>query len=512
MRTPLSLSYALILSLTLSSCSSGFGDRKKLGRQSSATSSAGSSASGADVIDPATQAAEKTRLVAEGKKSLGNLLNLKTQLEVLEKKLPQLNGQSSNPQEVLTSLSTIIGDIENNASTLKDIAEAHKAVSNGKKPEKTAGFSLADAAQDQSLVDAQIMLRRVTRLSAAINEYFAKGTADCKNDPTPTSEGFSAASFYSIEDYEHCRSVNRTVLHSSTTAATLSLLEPSIFDIIGTIIRSLITLIIRIVSSLVLGFLYGEDGSELVLNPLLGEVMHFNKTKAVFWGAEWKNDTSDVIPGLEHFLTAWGDSHPASLAIEYYDIHGPVTAKSEYVGKIFDDTPLPPADVKILIAIIDRVCKLTDNNPNKDTIYMVYTYNAPAKYGWNVFAGEVPVGAIHYPGLCGLKPFQITWMPRTILLDFGKKSDWGGHSPLLSSLADASAHELWETMINPLGDGWYTLADMGEVGDRCYTTFPPTEDELSTLSDGSKWRLQTLWSNAAFKAKSGIGPKKGCIY
>ena len=160
MRAPLSLSYALILSLTLSSCSSGFGDRKKLGRQSSATSSGGSSASGADMTDPATQAAEKTRLVAEGKKSLGNLLNLKTQLEVLEKKLPQLNGQSSNPQEVLASLSMIVGDIEKNASSLKDIAEAHKAVSNGKKPEKTAGFSLADAAQDQSLVDAQIMLRR----------------------------------------------------------------------------------------------------------------------------------------------------------------------------------------------------------------------------------------------------------------------------------------------------------------------------------------------------------------
>ena len=107
MRTPLSLSYALVLSLILSSCSSGLGDRKKLGRQSSATSSGGSTTSGSGNIDPATQAAEKTRLVAEGKKSVENLGNLKAQLEDLDKKLSQPDADLKKPEEILASLSLI---------------------------------------------------------------------------------------------------------------------------------------------------------------------------------------------------------------------------------------------------------------------------------------------------------------------------------------------------------------------------------------------------------------------
>jgi len=504
MRTPLSLSYTLILSLTLSSCSSGFGDRKKLGRQSSATSSGGSSASGADMTDPATQAAEKTRLVAEGKKSVENLGNLKAQLEDLQKKLDQPDADLKKPQELLTSLSLIIADIEKGAASLKNVAESYKAVSEGKAPGKTAGLlGLTDSASDQSLVDAQIMLRRVTRLAAAADEYFLKGKEDCKNDPTPTFSGFSAASFYRV-NFEHCRGVNRGSPESVAAAATLGLRELGVLEIIGIIVRSLITLVMRIMTALVLGFLYGDDGSQLLLNPLLGQVMHHNKTKAIFWGTSWKNDTSDIIPGIDHFLSAWGNSHPASLANEYYDIHGPITAKSEYLGHVIIDTPTKrPADwVKPLFDIMAEVCKLTNNDPDKDTIYMVYT---------DTDNGEFPVGAIHYPGLCGRKPFQITWMPKVIQTS-GVYEDTSGHSPMLSHLANASAHEIWETMANPLGDGWYTLVDLGEVGDRCYTTFPPTEGQLTTLSDGSKWRLQSLWSNAAFKAKSGIGEKKACIY
>jgi hypothetical protein len=162
------------------------------------------------MTDPATQAAEKTRLVAEGKKSVENLGNLKAQLEDLDKKLSQSDADLKKPEEILASLSLIIADIERDAATLKNVAESYKAVSEGKAPVKTAGLlGLADSAPPQSLVDAQIMLRRVTRLAAAADEYFLKGKEDCKNDPTPTISGFSAASFYRT-NFEHCLGVNRS--------------------------------------------------------------------------------------------------------------------------------------------------------------------------------------------------------------------------------------------------------------------------------------------------------------
>ncbi len=506
MKTPHSLCYVLIMGLLVTSCGGGLGDYGTLTRRMTSTGSRSSGASAGASIDAKTQTSEKSRLMAEGKKTVEHLVKLKSQLEDLQQKIDQPDAALKKPQEVLQSVSMIVADFEKDAATLKDVAEGFKAVSEGKAPGPATGLGLTDAPATQGPEDAQTLLRRVSRLTTASDSYFLQGKEDCKNDKTPTINGFSAASFYKTE-FEHCRGVNHTSEEQVADAANLSLRELGIFEIIGIIIRSLITLLMRITTAVVLGFLFGDEGSQLVLNPLLGHVMHHNKTKAIFWGTSWKNDDSDVIPGIDQFLGAWGGSRPASLANEYFDIHGPITSKSEYVGHIIDDTPAPNPDmVMILFKIMGEVCRLTENNPDNDTIYMVYTDSG---------LGDFAVPAIHYPGLCGRKPFQIAWMPKIEGYPAGygfTKTDAAGHSPMLGYLAMVSAHEIWETMANPTGDGWYTLVNLGEIGDRCYTVFPNTPGQFSTLSDGSKWRLHTVWSNAAFKAKSGLGDKKACIH
>ncbi|MBM4253289.1 MAG: hypothetical protein FJ146_15065 [Deltaproteobacteria bacterium] len=504
MRTPLSLSYGLIFSLLVTSCGGSLGDYAKLTRRGAgASSGSGGTTYGATSIDAKQQASEKLRLIDEGKKSFERIIKLKTQLEDLQQKVEQPDDSLKKPEELVNSLSLIVGDIEKDAASLKDVGEAFKAVAAGKAPGEPVGLGLTDAAPSTEPVTAQSLLRRVSRLTTASDAYFLQGKEDCKDDPTPYMDRFSAASFYQT-NFEHCRAVNRMSPEQLAASGSLGLRDLSVLEIIAIVIRSLITLLMRIATAEFLGFLFGEDGSLLVLNPLLGQVMHHNKTKAIFWGTSWKEDTSDVIPGIDHFLRAWGDSGPAALLGEYYDIHGPITAKSEYLGYEIDDTPTPRPDWgPILFTIMGEVCKLTKNNPDPEVIYMVYT---------DAGLGDFKFPAMHYPGLCGRKPFQVTWMPKVDVSGVRADKDAAGHSSLLSSLAMASAHELWETMANPMGDGWYTLKDYGEVGDRCYTTFAPTPGQLSTLSDGSKWRLHTVWSNAAFKAKRGVGEKKGCIY
>ncbi len=73
----------------------------------------------------------------------------------------------------------------------------------------------------------------------------------------------------------------------------------------------------------------------------------------------------------------------------------------------------------------------------------------------------------------------------------------GLHSQNLADLASVTAHELSEAVTDPAQytvGGWYDSAGM-ENGDKCAWSYGPS---MVTFSDGSKWKLQGEWSNAAY--------------
>ena len=80
-----------------------------------------------------------------------------------------------------------------------------------------------------------------------------------------------------------------------------------------------------------------------------------------------------------------------------------------------------------------------------------------------------------------------------------------------SALANVTAHEVSEARTDPASPGaWYDQQG-AENGDKCAWTFGAP---YVTFPDGSKWKLQGEWSNAAYNAQTGYpnsSGQKGCL-
>ena len=86
----------------------------------------------------------------------------------------------------------------------------------------------------------------------------------------------------------------------------------------------------------------------------------------------------------------------------------------------------------------------------------------------------------------------------------------GSHSQGLAALANVSGHELSEALTDPHLNAWYD-ASGAENSDKCAWSFGTP---LLTFSNGSSWKIQGNWSNAAFNAGTGYpnsSGQKGCL-
>ena len=236
-----------------------------------------------------------------------------------------------------------------------------------------------------------------------------------------------------------------------------------------------------------------------------GTVLHGAKAEAIFWGPEWASATfaGDKIKGIDSLLGGLGGSGYAHTATEYYDRVGYVTSSLTYLGHVIDQSAAPatPPDV---YGVIAEGCKITKNRPDKNALYLVYTSTA---------AVNVNYCAWHTWGTCsGGAPIQVAYMPNLDSTTACYVDDsTTGHSVGLSAVANVTAHELMETITDPRWLGWRDQSG-SENGDKCSWVYPPV---LSTLSNGTQWKLQMEWSNAAYKAGNGLpnlSGQKGCVY
>ena len=73
-------------------------------------------------------------------------------------------------------------------------------------------------------------------------------------------------------------------------------------------------------------------------------------------------------------------------------------------------------------------------------------------------------------------------------------------------LANVSGHEFSEMMTDPQLNAWYD-SQGSENSDKCTWTFGSSS---VTFKNGTKWKIQGNWSNAAAGSNSGYA-KGGCI-
>ena len=230
-----------------------------------------------------------------------------------------------------------------------------------------------------------------------------------------------------------------------------------------------------------------------------GKIMPTAVTQTIFWGPSWASTSfaGDKITGLDSWYGGHSNSNYAHTTDEYTGTNGSVGAATSYLGHLID--PSTASDGKSTSAILAEVCKMVKSpDPSGNGYYAVYT---------DVKRGGAGYCAYHSAGTCGGYPVQFAFF-------FNLDGDSGcdpadtssKHSQGLAALANVTGHELEEARSDPASPGAWYDASGAENGDKCAWTFGA---QFVTFSNGSQWKLQGEWSNAAYNAGTGYPNSSG---
>lgn len=231
-----------------------------------------------------------------------------------------------------------------------------------------------------------------------------------------------------------------------------------------------------------------------------GAIMTSAATAAIFWGSSWPGYSGDKISGMDSWYSGFGGSDYAKASDEYTGSNGQVTATASYIGHYVDGSSSPRRAPSVS-TIQSEVCKVI-TNPVPNGYYAVYSDHSRGNAGYCAW---------HSYGSCNGIPIQFAFF---FNLDGDPGCDpqdtSGLHSQGLAAIANVSGHELSEARTDPRNGGWYD-AGGSENGDKCAWTFGAP---LVTFSNGTQWKIQGEWSNAAYNAGTGYpnsSGQKGCL-
>src|SRR6266481_712694 len=227
-----------------------------------------------------------------------------------------------------------------------------------------------------------------------------------------------------------------------------------------------------------------------------GPIMTDSVVEAIYWGTSWTNSSfvGDKITGLASWYTGSSNSNYAKTSDEYTGTNGIVGPLTTYLGDIVDSTAAGSgARTSTILAEVCR--KITSPVPNG--YYPVYV---------DLPRGHAGYCAYHSFGTCSGVQIQFAFFWN---LDGDPGCDpqdtQTGHSQGLAALANVSAHELSEARSDPSNGGWYDGSGQ-ENGDKCAWTF---NVPFVTFSNGTIWKAQGEWSNAAYTAGTGYPNSSG---
>jgi hypothetical protein len=237
-----------------------------------------------------------------------------------------------------------------------------------------------------------------------------------------------------------------------------------------------------------------------------GKIMTTAVTLAVFKGTSWGSYSGDKITGLDAWYTGHSGSNYAKTVDEYTGTNGTVAAMTTHQGHLVDTGA--ETSKGSTSAVLAEVCNaLTASGVAIDTsgngYYALYS---------DAKRGNAGYCAWHSAGTCNGQQIQFAFFWN---LDGDAGCDpqdtSGLHSQGLAAVANVSAHELSEARSDPASPGaWYDSSG-AENGDKCAWTFGAP---LVTFSNGTQWKLQGEWSNAAYTAGTGYpnsSGQKGCL-
>jgi hypothetical protein len=233
-----------------------------------------------------------------------------------------------------------------------------------------------------------------------------------------------------------------------------------------------------------------------------GPILPSVTIKAIFWGTTWPGYTGDKITGMDKWYTyvgtvsgGSGSSYEATVN-EYRDSSGQqVSTATTYQGSTIDNTSLPRH--LSTSAVLAEVCKVMGSSATANGYYPVYVDRK---------RGGANYCAYHSWGFCGGTPVEFGFF---FNLDgdpgCDPQSTVSSESQGLAALANVSGHELSETRSDPNGNAWYA-SNGEENADECAWKFG---SPYVTFLNGTNWKIQGNWSNAANDGTSPNGPGYG---
>ena len=242
-----------------------------------------------------------------------------------------------------------------------------------------------------------------------------------------------------------------------------------------------------------------------------GKILTTAVSKAIFWGPSWTNSAfvADKITGLDSWYTGQSGSNYAATSNEWTDtVNGghQVGSTLTHQGHIVDtSTASGGANTSRILNEVAKQVQLGNIvlDASGHSYIPVYT---------DVKRGSAGYCAWHSSGTINGTTVQFAFF---FNLDGDAGCDPGdtttGHSQGLAALANVTAHELSEARSDPASPGaWYDSSG-NENGDKCAWTFNVPS---VTFSNGTTWKLQGEWSNAAFTARTGYpnsSGQRGCV-
>lgn len=231
-----------------------------------------------------------------------------------------------------------------------------------------------------------------------------------------------------------------------------------------------------------------------------GKIMTTAFTESIFWGKSWGSYSGDKITGMDSWYEGFAYSNYAKTSDEYTGSNGQVSDVTSYNGHVIDTSASTGGGNTS--AILAEVCKEV-TNPQTNGYYAVYA---------DTKRGSANYCAWHSAGSCGGVAVQFAYF---FNLDGDAGCDpqdtSGNHSQGLAAIANVSGHELSEARTDPANPGaWYDSRGQ-ENGDKCAWTFGAP---LVTFGNGSQWKIQGEWSNAAYNSGTGYpnsSGQRGCL-
>lgn len=250
------------------------------------------------------------------------------------------------------------------------------------------------------------------------------------------------------------------------------------------------------------------SGGSVAMTAHGGVIMTQAAVRLVYAGPSWSQPgfVGDKIAGLDTFFAGFGGSSYASTVQEYAGVNGSIGATVTYQGH---GAPLEKSiDGEDIQAVANAACDE----------YAAHLSSMPNAAGELIMIvgdkkrASSSYCAYHSAATCDngqMIQFGYVWN-----LDddpsCNPQDTSTGHSAGLAALANVIAHEVQEARTDPHLDGWFDASN-AEIGDKCAWSFGPAP---VTFTNGSRWKLQGEWSNAAYNAGTGFNnssQQPGCI-